>query len=45
MQIVIAGKNKADMLQNRSGDLKQNLKAEKENRSKSLDPASRESQD
>jgi len=41
MQIVLAGKNKADMFQTRSGDLKQSGKTEV--RSKSLDPVNRES--
>lgn len=40
MQIVLAGKNKADLFQNRSGDLKSNSKSEV--RSKSLDPVNRD---
>lgn len=40
MQIVLAGKTKADIFQNRSGDLKSNGKSEV--RSKSFDPVNRD---
>ncbi len=43
MQIVLAGKTKADMFQQRSGDLKSNGKSEV--RSKSLDPVNRDNSD
>ena len=43
MQIVLAGKNKADMFQHQSGDLKPHGKSEV--RSKSLDPVNKDNSD